>query len=115
MDRRRGRLRAVRWESQETIVIIDDTPFVEAERRNSSSYGSEETIAIAGSANRGKRSSATGSKEAILPSNDAPFDPEGNDINLERLGRQRPECLHTAFREFAFCFSIITSMVMAVS
>ena len=45
---------------------------------------------------------------------DAPSDPDGFDIDVEKLGRQRPDILPSAIAEFAFCFSILWSMIMAV-
>jgi hypothetical protein len=35
--------------------------------------------------------------------------------DIERLGRQRPEAFRTAFAEIGFCFSLLSSMFMAVS
>lgn len=34
---------------------------------------------------------------------------------IERLGRQRPEIFKTAWAEFGFCFSLLASMLVAVS
>lgn len=53
--------------------------------------------------------------EPMVRNGDAPFDPSALDIDYEKLGRKRPESLPTVLREVAFCFSILTSSVMAVS
>ncbi|CAI4216122.1 unnamed protein product [Parascedosporium putredinis] len=44
---------------------------------------------------------------------DAPSDPDALDIDVAKLGRQRPAILPSAVSEVAFCFSIIASMIMA--
>ncbi|PKS06296.1 hypothetical protein jhhlp_007044 [Lomentospora prolificans] len=44
---------------------------------------------------------------------DAPSDPDALDIDVEKLGRQRPAILPSALSEVAFCFSILASMIMA--
>lgn len=36
-------------------------------------------------------------------------------VDLERLGRQRPETFKTAISEIAFCTSMLVSMLMSVS
>lgn len=46
---------------------------------------------------------------------DAPSDPDALDIDVEKLGRQRPAILPSALSEVAFCFPILASMIMAVS
>lgn len=53
--------------------------------------------------------------DPMVRNGDAPFDPSALDIDYEKLGRKRPESLPTVLREVAFCFSILTSSVMAVS
>lgn len=35
--------------------------------------------------------------------------------DLEKLGRQRPECFKSLGSELAFCFSIVMSQILAVS
>ncbi len=43
--------------------------------------------------------------------------PGGEDMQarVERLGRERPAIFKTLWREVGFCFSLLASMVMAVS
>lgn len=36
-------------------------------------------------------------------------------VDLERLGRQRPETFKTALSEITFCTSMLVSMLMSVS
>jgi hypothetical protein len=54
---------------------------------------------------------------------DSPFteDPEANlppttfsEADIERLGKQRPDAFRTSFAEIGFCFSLLSSMFMAV-
>jgi hypothetical protein len=38
-----------------------------------------------------------------------------SEADIERLGRHRPDAFRTSFAEIGFCFSLLTSMFMAVS
>lgn len=40
---------------------------------------------------------------------------ESMEARIERLGRQRPSKFKTIWTEIGFCFSLLASMVMAVS
>ena len=40
---------------------------------------------------------------------------EGMQARIERLGRERPAKFKTVWTEIGFCFSLLASMVMAVS
>lgn len=110
MASRPERLKAVvRWDSQETIVTSSDTVFSDADAKT---VVDEQDVISGGD---GPLGAEKASQETIVRNGDAPFDPEALDIDIEKLGRQRPACLPTALRELAFCFSILISMVMSVS
>lgn len=86
-------------------------------------YGSQDTIGVSqdGDAEKGRSEVYGSSLESSSVGNGdgAPFDSEDLDrdlgVDVEVLGRKRPESLPSALREFGFCFSILISMVMCVS
>lgn len=107
---------AMRWESQETIATSREATPSEPETKSIICGSQEFIIANPGAPfpDPDEKDSVRESSEDIVRNGDAPFDPDALDIDLERLGRQRPDCLPSAFREFAFCASILSTMVMAV-
>lgn len=118
MESSLDRMRAMRWESQETIATSREATPSEPETTKSIICGSQEFIIANPGApfpDPNEKDSVRESSEDTVRNGDAPFDPDALDLDLEKLGRQRPECLPSAFREFAFCTSILSTMVMAVS
>ena len=55
--------------------------------------------------------SAPQSRSASVPARDTEAQPE---MDIETLGRQRPAVFATIWAELGFCFSLISSMLMAV-
>lgn len=107
----------MRWESQETIATSRAATPSEPEAKSIICGSQEFIIATLCSPfpDEDEKDSVRESTEDIVRNGDAPFDPDALDLDLEKLGRQRPECLPTAFREFAFVTSILSTMVMAVT
>ncbi|SPN96624.1 related to multidrug resistance protein [Cephalotrichum gorgonifer] len=98
--------------SQETIVVGVDEPLRLDIEMKKVVYGSKEAIVRCRDEDAETEDAASRSQETIVRQGDAPFDPNALDINVEELGRKRPECFSSAFQEFSFCFSVIISMVM---
>ena len=117
MESKPERMKAMRWESQETITTIRDATPTESETKSIICGSQEFIIANPGAPfpDTDEKNTVREPAEAIIRNGDAPFDPDALDIDLEKLGRQRPKCLPSALRELAFCTAILTSMVMAVS
>lgn len=116
MENKPERMKALRWESQETITPNKEATQSEPETKDITCTSQESILATPGApAPEPEKIAVHESTGTIVRNGDAPFDPSALDIDLEKLGRQRPECLPSAFREVAFCSSILISMVMAVS
>lgn len=115
MERKPEKIMTFPWESQETIATSRAATLSEPETKSIICGSQEFIIASPCPPFPDPDEKDSVSSEDIVRDGDAPFDPDAVDLDLEKLGRQRPECLPSAWREVAFCLSILSTMIMAAS